>query len=194
VAEELESRLGVKAGETTPDRSFTLEKVACLGACALGPIVVIDGHYFSNVKPGSVRKILDQAKSGLDQVEIKTDQRIFPVDVSCPRCNHSLMDRHHPVDGYPSIYVVGSFGRTHTWIRMSCLYGSYSVESEHEIALEEVVQLFCPHCHAELSSASRCSECGAAMVPMIVRQGGVVQICSRRGCRGHILDLDGVNL
>jgi hypothetical protein len=31
------------------------------------------------------------------------------------------------------------------------------------------------------------------MVPMIVRQGGVVQICSKRGCHGHLLDLDGVN-
>jgi hypothetical protein len=32
------------------------------------------------------------------------------------------------------------------------------------------------------------------MVPMIVRGGGVVQICSRRGCHNHMLDLDGVNL
>ena len=193
VADELESQLGVAGGETTADRAFTLEKVACLGACALGPIVVIDGHYFSNVRPQGVRKILDKARDGLDKVEVKTDQRIFPVDVSCPRCNHSLMDRSHLVDGHPSIYVVGSFGRTHTSIRLSCLYGSFSVESEHEIPADELVNFFCPHCHAELSSANRCGECGAAQVPMIVRQGGVLQVCSRRGCRGHILDLDGVN-
>jgi len=31
-------------------------------------------------------------------------------------------------------------------------------------------------------------------VPLIVRGGGMVQICSRRGCRSHMLDLDGVNL
>lgn len=45
--EELERQLGIKAGETTPDGQFTLETVNCLGACALGPVVVIDGHYFS---------------------------------------------------------------------------------------------------------------------------------------------------
>jgi hypothetical protein len=32
------------------------------------------------------------------------------------------------------------------------------------------------------------------MVPMIVRAGGIVQICSRRGCKSHMLDLEGVNL
>jgi hypothetical protein len=33
--------------------------------------------------------------------------------------------------------------------------------------------------------------CGAPMVPMIVRGGGVLQICARRGCRAHMLDLNG---
>jgi hypothetical protein len=32
------------------------------------------------------------------------------------------------------------------------------------------------------------------MVPMVVREGGIVQICSRRGCKFHMLDLDGANL
>ena len=41
----LETRLGIEAGETTRDRMFTLETVICLGACALGPIVVTDGEY-----------------------------------------------------------------------------------------------------------------------------------------------------
>src|SRR5690606_22695369 len=49
VVSAFEKRLAVKAGETTSDEEFTLETVACLGACALGPIVVADGHYFSNV-------------------------------------------------------------------------------------------------------------------------------------------------
>ena len=38
-------KLGVKPGGTTRDRLFTLETVNCLGACALGPIVVTDGEY-----------------------------------------------------------------------------------------------------------------------------------------------------
>ena len=191
IAEQFGRELGIGAGKTTADREFTLETVNCLGACALGPIVVVDGHYFSNVSPVEVKRIVDQARTGLDKVELKDDQRIFPVEVSCPRCNHSLMDPDHPVDGYPSIRVTLSFGREHGWLRLSCLYGSYTVESEYEIPQDTLVNFFCPHCHAELNGASSCPECGARMIPLIVRRGGVVQICSRRGCKGHMLDLSG---
>ncbi len=191
IAEEFGRELGIGAGDTTADREFTLETVNCLGACALGPIVVVDGHYFSNVSPVKVKEIMDKARAGLDKVEVKADQRIFPVEVSCPRCNRSLMDPEHVVDGYPSIRVTLSFGREHGWLRLSCLYGSYTVESEYEVPMETVVNFFCPHCHAELIGASSCPECDAPMVPMIVRGGGVVQICSRRGCKGHMLDLNG---
>ncbi len=191
VAAEFMRQFGVHAGDTTRDREFTLETVNCLGACALGPIVVVDGRYFSNVNTTKVKQIIKQARDGLDRIEVRTDQRIFPVEVSCPRCNHSLMDPDHLVDGYPSIRVTLSFGREHGWLRLSCLYGSFTVESEYEVPMDAVVDFFCPHCHAHLVGASVCPECGAPMVPMIVRGGGIVQICSRRGCKGHILDLSG---
>ena len=45
VLDRLESKMGIHAGETTRDHMFTLETVNCLGACALGPIVVTDGEY-----------------------------------------------------------------------------------------------------------------------------------------------------
>jgi NADH-quinone oxidoreductase subunit E len=189
VAEELGRHLGIQPGQTSADREFTLETVNCLGACALGPIVVVDGHYFSNVGAVQARKIVEKARGGLDQVEIQTDRRIFPVDVSCPRCNRALMDPHHLVDGHPSIRVTVSFGHLHGYLRLSCLYGSYTMDSEYEIPADIVVDFFCPHCHTHLAGASSCPECGAPMVPMIVRAGGIVQICSRKGCKGHILDL-----
>jgi len=69
VAEEFERQLGVKAGETTPDRLFTLETVNCLGACALGPIVVADGQYFSNVDTTMVKNILESVPLGIPQAE-----------------------------------------------------------------------------------------------------------------------------
>ena len=191
IAEEFGRELNVKPGETTADREFTLETVNCLGACALGPIVVVDGHYFSNVAPAGVKDIVERAQEGLDRVAVQTDERIFPVEVGCSRCNHSLMDAHHPVDGYPSIRVTFSFNATHGHIWLSSLYGSFNVESEMEIPLDTVVDLFCPHCHAQLTGSSDCPECRTPMVPMIVRGGGIVQICSRRGCRGHILDISG---
>ena len=193
IAEEFERQLEIKAGGTTLDKEFTLQTVACLGACALGPIVVVDGHYFSNVDTAEVRRILKKTRRGLDAADRETDGTMFPVRVNCPRCNHSLMDRDYQVDDYPSIRLTASFERNHGWIRLSSLYGSYTIASENEIPMDTIVYLFCPHCHAELIGSSNCSVCGAPFVPMIVREGGMVQICSRRGCKEHMLDLDGVN-
>jgi NADH-quinone oxidoreductase subunit E len=45
ILDRLQTKLGVKPGRTTRDRLFTLETVNCLGACALGPIVLADGEY-----------------------------------------------------------------------------------------------------------------------------------------------------
>jgi len=191
VVEALERELGVRPGQTTRDREFTLETVNCLGACALGPIVVVDGHYFSNVGPPRVKAVVERARAGWDNVEVQADQRVFPVEVSCARCNHSLMDLEHPVDGHPSIRVTLAFDGVHGHIWLSSLYGSYNVESDHEIPADTVADFFCPHCHAHLVGSSNCPECRTPMVPMIVRGGGIVQICSRRGCRGHILDVGG---
>jgi (2Fe-2S) ferredoxin len=192
IAQEFEEQLSIKCrGETTPDGEFTLEMVMCLGACALGPVVVVDGHYFPHVNTGEVQTIIARSREGLDRVEIGKDLRIFPVEVSCPRCNHTLMDQEHLVDGHPSIRVTVSYGEEHGWLRLSSLYGSYTIESGSEIAVGTVAHFFCPHCHAELIGASNCAVCDAPMVPMIVRGGAIVQICSRRGCKSHMLDLSG---
>jgi NADH-quinone oxidoreductase subunit E len=194
VAEELQRQLQVKPGETTPDREFTLETVNCLGACALGPIVVTDGHYRPNVSTGKIKSLLQKTREGLDKVDVKTDQRVFPVEVNCSRCNHSFADSNNLLDGVPSIRVTVSFGQTHGSLLLSSLYGSYNIQSEHEIPMDTLVHFFCPHCHAELAGGTQCTDCSAPMVPMIVKGGGILQICSRRGCKAHRLDLDGVNL
>jgi NADH-quinone oxidoreductase subunit E len=195
VDKEFRHCLGLReAGESTADKQFTLETVRCLGACALGPIVVVDGHYFSNVTTSQVADIIEKTRAGLDTAEISNDKRIFRLEVACARCNHSLMDSGHLIDGVPSIRVTVSFGHEHGWLRLSALYGSYTVESGNEIPMGLVVNFFCPHCHAELIGAWNCTVCEAPMVPMIVRGGGIVQICSRRGCKSHMLDLQGGNL
>jgi len=54
ILEEIERRLDVPAGETTKDGLFTLETVACLGCCAIGPVLVIDGEYHGHA---TIRKI-----------------------------------------------------------------------------------------------------------------------------------------
>jgi NADH-quinone oxidoreductase subunit E len=55
---EFEKKLDIRAGETTDDNRFTLESVNCLGACALGPIAVIDGNYFGQMKVRKVDRLI----------------------------------------------------------------------------------------------------------------------------------------
>ncbi|MBN2225840.1 MAG: NAD(P)H-dependent oxidoreductase subunit E [candidate division Zixibacteria bacterium] len=194
IVQEVQRLLGIKAGETTPDNEFTLETVNCLGACALGPVMVVDGHYFPKVQVSKVSEILEHVQTGLDVIQVETDERVFPIEVSCARCNHSLMDSRHLIDGHPAIRVTVSFGNKHGRLTLSSVYGSYNVDCEFTIPPDTVVNMFCPHCHAELIGGAACSECGAPMVPMIIRGGGVLQICTRRGCKGHLLDLGGTTL
>jgi NADH-quinone oxidoreductase subunit E len=57
--DQLERKLGVSHGETTPDMLFTLEVVRCIGCCALGPAVRVGEATFGRVTPGQVSKIID---------------------------------------------------------------------------------------------------------------------------------------
>jgi NADH-quinone oxidoreductase subunit E len=52
--------LGINEGETTPDMEFTLERVNCLGCCALGPVVVVDGEYHGKMATAKVEEILER--------------------------------------------------------------------------------------------------------------------------------------
>ncbi len=58
VLQSIERELGIRKGDTTRDFSFTLETVNCLGACALGPLVVIDNDYHGQMKTTKVPKML----------------------------------------------------------------------------------------------------------------------------------------
>ncbi len=62
VLERLETQLGIKAGETSPDQEYTLETVNCVGACALGPVVVADGSYARHMTASKVDRLLKRLK------------------------------------------------------------------------------------------------------------------------------------
>ena len=59
VLEAIERELGIKPEETTEDLKYTLETVNCVGACALGPIVVVDGEHVGEMKTEKVKPLLD---------------------------------------------------------------------------------------------------------------------------------------
>ena len=56
--EHFERKLGIAAGRTTPDGKFTLERVNCLGACALAPLAVVDGHYYGRMSEAKADSVL----------------------------------------------------------------------------------------------------------------------------------------
>jgi NADH:ubiquinone oxidoreductase subunit E len=58
VLEAVEKELGIKDGETTSDRTFSLQSVHCVGACALAPVMVVGERYFDKMTPTKVRSAL----------------------------------------------------------------------------------------------------------------------------------------
>ena len=68
VLTRLEETLGIKPGETTPDWNYSLHTVHCLGACALGPIVVVDGEYSGQMHVKKVDDLLARIEQA-DKVE-----------------------------------------------------------------------------------------------------------------------------
>ena len=64
VLSEMENKLGIKEGETTPDRSVTLETVGCVGCCALAPVVTVnDQELYGELTPQMVDDIIAMARS-----------------------------------------------------------------------------------------------------------------------------------
>jgi NADH:ubiquinone oxidoreductase subunit E len=55
---EVRRVLGIEPGQTTPDRQFSLNAVNCLGVCAIGPVMVLDGKFFGEMSPMKARRIL----------------------------------------------------------------------------------------------------------------------------------------
>jgi NADH:ubiquinone oxidoreductase subunit E len=58
VAEALLEHLGIAAGDTTQDRRFTVESVACLGTCFLAPVMMVGDQYFGLLTPDKTKSLL----------------------------------------------------------------------------------------------------------------------------------------
>ncbi|KAF5038897.1 NADH-quinone oxidoreductase subunit 2 [anaerobic digester metagenome] len=59
VLQELESTLKIKAGQTTRDGLFSIEVVACIGACGLAPVININGEFFAKVTTEKIKEIIE---------------------------------------------------------------------------------------------------------------------------------------
>lgn len=71
IIQAFERELNIKAGETTPDREYTLETVACVGACALAPLVVVNEQPHGLMTPTKVEKMLRDDAGGQNAADDK---------------------------------------------------------------------------------------------------------------------------
>ena len=62
VARQLETDLGIKFGETTPDGRFTLEWANCIGMCDLGPALLVNDRVYTQVTPNEVHQIIEECR------------------------------------------------------------------------------------------------------------------------------------
>ena len=64
IAERIEEILKIKVNETTPDMKFTLEEVACIGACALAPVMMINDEPHGRLTPDKIKKFFPVTNKG----------------------------------------------------------------------------------------------------------------------------------
>ncbi len=62
VLAHLERRLGIRAGETTPDGLFTLRRMECLASCGTAPVMLVNGEYHENLTEATVDELLDRLR------------------------------------------------------------------------------------------------------------------------------------
>jgi len=61
VMEALEREMGINAGDTTEDYKFSLERVNCVGSCALAPVVMVDDDVFGRLVPKQAKEVLEKS-------------------------------------------------------------------------------------------------------------------------------------
>lgn len=74
VLETVQRELGIKPGQTTRDGLFSLEVVACIGACGLAPVIAINGQFFAKMTPERIREVFESCKKeGLTHDAVAAD-------------------------------------------------------------------------------------------------------------------------
>jgi len=112
------------------------------------------------------------------------------VKLKCLHCGKNLKDNDCQIDNHPSMKVMIEYKGKQGALHLSSLYGSYNVDSEMDVPVGEVARFFCPHCRSDLKSSRTCYECNAPMITFESVLGGYLRICSRRGCKKHILEFE----
>ena len=68
LVEHLERKLGVRVGETTSDKMFTLDEVECLGSCGTAPMMQVNDDYYDNLTAEKVNRLLDEFRNQKSEI------------------------------------------------------------------------------------------------------------------------------
>ncbi|MBI5388059.1 MAG: NAD(P)H-dependent oxidoreductase subunit E [Verrucomicrobia bacterium] len=118
--DEVLGQLKIKPGETTEDGLFTVETVNCLGACALAPVVILDGQYHSHMTAAKLRKLIQAAKKAdqqateavrLDSVKEFNDYRKQKAEAQKSRTTTVILSSGTCGQACDSLKVVEAFRR-----------------------------------------------------------------------------------
>ena len=104
------------------------------------------------------------------------------LELCCPQCGDTLTEGTKvPLDVY--IKETNQEGV----MRLSAIFGDYTVETELNAPEGCLIKLRCPKCDSSIMLPLACKICGAPMASLNLKSGGYVEFCSRRGCKGHAL-------
>jgi hypothetical protein len=118
---------------------------------------------------------------------METNLDMISLRVKCPVCGESLMDAERPVDHCPSIHLKIATGKSEGTIYLSSVYESYNFLCDIDTPEGAIIELTCPHCNSQIKSTADCDVCSAPMIPLDLKLGGTVSICSKVGCKNQFV-------
>ena len=69
ILKEITQQLNIEPGQTTKDKKFSFQVVNCLGVCAIGPVMFVDGKFYGEMTPVKARRIIDKLSKGKGAVK-----------------------------------------------------------------------------------------------------------------------------
>lgn len=108
--------------------------------------------------------------------------RMLRLELTCPYCNAVLT--------HGNKLTLGAFVRETQQdgqISLSSVFGDYAVETDLNLPDQAVAEFRCPSCDASIMLSLPCKLCGAPMASLNLKNGGYLEFCSRKGCKGHAL-------
>jgi hypothetical protein len=117
-----------------------------------------------------------------DPLSVCPSQPLLLLEVHCPNCRATLTQGEQVV-------LLGHVVPAHQdgEIRLSALFGRDEVQTDLPVGEGDVVTFTCPACERSLTIDTPCRLCGGPLASVNLASGESLEVCGRRGCRGHAL-------